>query len=490
MEDKLLDEMKDFISDAADVMSDADDDGLPFEPFDAFSTDPVEFGEMGRRMLDKVENIFDLTRMYNRHSGKYMKACTLLDRGIRMLASVCVTRSAMERSRFPLPELGQLTTGKLYRMASFNYRKLDTALTERLQKGNDLYPELTRMFFRYFNLLNRLRATELRIHKYYDKKYYGKEDFGPVIRGLAFSKKSWTRSDTSDKEEAPAFRSAPAFPVIKSEIGNQKSEISGQEPGIQNSEFRIQKSDGGTSAAESADIAAENGDQSSKSEIGNQKSETEDRIQNSEFRIQKSNGCTPPAEFVETAADNGDQSSNSEISGKWPVISGKERGIQNSEFGIQKSDGGTSAAESADIAAESGDQSSKSEIGNKKSEISGQGSVISGRETGIRDPGGGAPGAVRKTDSGSKGDEELSFIRGIRDMLSRRRVDKDAPPGTELRDTSGIVQDAVRRSGGKGHIQFTANEILALAADPYLDCFYPELSGQIRQAESEIRNQK
>ena len=383
MEDKLLDEMKDFISDAADVMSDADDDGLPFEPFDAFSTDPVEFGEMGRRMLDQVENIFDLTRMYNRHSGKYMQACTLLDRGIRMLASVCVTRSAMERSRFPLPELGQLTTGKLYRMASFNYRKLDTALTERLQKGNDLYPELTRMFFRYFNLLNRLRATELRIHKYYDKKYYGKEDFGPVIRGLAFSKKSWTRSDTSDKEEAPAFRSAPAFPVIKSEIRNTKLETDDR---IQNSEIRIQKSEGCAPAAES-------GDQSSKSEIGDQKSETEDRIQNSEI--------------------------------------------------------------------------------------------------GIQDPEGRATAAVRKTDSGSKGDEELSFIRGIREMLSRsRRAEKDAPPGTELRDTIGIVQDAVRRSGGNGHIQFTANEILALAADPYLDCFYPELAGQIRQAEREIRNQK
>ena len=53
--EKLLYEMKDFISENAAVTSDTDDDGLPFEPYDAFSTDPVEFGEMAERMLARVE---------------------------------------------------------------------------------------------------------------------------------------------------------------------------------------------------------------------------------------------------------------------------------------------------------------------------------------------------------------------------------------------------------------------------------------------------
>ncbi len=170
-DEKFLSEMNGFISENS-VSSCTDDDGLPFEPFDAFSTDPVEFGEMAERMLGKVENLFDLTRIYNRHSKKYLKAFGLLERGIRLLGSVCVTRTALKDHGRLLPELGQLTTAKLYGMASFNYRKLDTALSERLEQGNDLYPELTDALFRCFTLLGRLRATERKIHKYFTDKYH------------------------------------------------------------------------------------------------------------------------------------------------------------------------------------------------------------------------------------------------------------------------------------------------------------------------------
>ena len=77
MEEKLISEMNDFLS----ASSGTDDGDLPFEPLDAFSTDPVEFGEMAEHMLDKVENLFDLTRLFNRHSVKYLKAFALWKRG-------------------------------------------------------------------------------------------------------------------------------------------------------------------------------------------------------------------------------------------------------------------------------------------------------------------------------------------------------------------------------------------------------------------------
>ena len=110
--EKLLDEMDDFISENADVTSGADDDGLPFEPFDAFSTDPVEFEEMAERMLTKVENLFDLTRIYNLHSSGYLKAFALLERGIKQLGSVCITKAALREHNAALPELGQLDVSK------------------------------------------------------------------------------------------------------------------------------------------------------------------------------------------------------------------------------------------------------------------------------------------------------------------------------------------------------------------------------------------
>ena len=86
MEEKLYSEMNEFLS----ASSEPDEGDLPFEPLDAFSTEPVEFSEMAGDMLDKVENLFDLTRLYNRHSVKYLKAFALLEKGIRFLGSACV----------------------------------------------------------------------------------------------------------------------------------------------------------------------------------------------------------------------------------------------------------------------------------------------------------------------------------------------------------------------------------------------------------------
>ena len=180
MEEKLISEMNEFLS----ASSEPDEGDLPFEPLDAFSTEPVEFSEMAGDMLDKVENLFDLTRLYNRHSVKYLKAFALLEKGIRFLGSACVTKYAMGAHDYAFPELSQMTTQKLYRMASFNYRKLNTALTEKLQQQNDLYQELTDAFMRCFTLLNRLRATERKIHNWFSKKYFSQENLQQEILSL------------------------------------------------------------------------------------------------------------------------------------------------------------------------------------------------------------------------------------------------------------------------------------------------------------------
>ncbi len=236
--DGLFEEMSAFLSEDTAASEagtkDADDDGLPYESFEDFSTEPVEFSELAERMLQKVENLFDLTAVYNRHSEKYLKACVLLEKGIKFLGSACLTKIVLEHREYTFPELSQLSTMKLYRMASFNYRKLDAALTEKLEKGNDLYPELLDMEFRYFNLLRRLRSTETKIYNYHLKKYYGEENYDPVVAGNAFSKQSWTKGYTQDREEVPAFRSAPAFPIIfqnmKPEISGKRSTVSGGKP--------------------------------------------------------------------------------------------------------------------------------------------------------------------------------------------------------------------------------------------------------------------
>ena len=224
---KMIAEMNDFLADKAKAKS-ADDpkaeENLPFESIDSYSTDPVGFGEMSLRMLNKVEFVFDLAVKENRFSPKYLKRCTQLEKGIKYLGSLCVTKYALQTKGQTFPQLGQLSTEKLYCMTSHHFRKLDMAVTEYMFEHRDVPDKLFDMEMRYFNLLERLRSTEVKIEKFHDRYIFGPEDYSPIIHGMAFSGKNKSRSIHEKHDEAPAFRHAPAF----SAFGGKLSGISGQ----------------------------------------------------------------------------------------------------------------------------------------------------------------------------------------------------------------------------------------------------------------------
>ena len=191
---ELINEMNEFLSEDVNITA-SDDDALPYETLDDYSLDPIGFGEMTRKMLDQVDDIFALAVKYNRRSSQYLKLCMNLERGIKYLGSCCLTKYAMEvqNAKYTFPELGQLSTEKLYRMASFQFRKIDRALNEYKQEKHDIDDTLLDLQFRYFNLLQRLRSTEVKISNYRFNYYYGdKRNYDPIKHGLAFSEKSWT----------------------------------------------------------------------------------------------------------------------------------------------------------------------------------------------------------------------------------------------------------------------------------------------------------
>ena len=213
---KLIAEMDEFLTDDAQTCPAAaadPEDGLPFESIDSYSTNPIGFEAMSLKMLTKVEAVFDLAVLYNRHSSKYLKKCAQLEKGIKYLGTLCYTKHALERKKQTFPSLGQLSTEKLYCMASFHFEKLDRALSEYIEQKHEIDDALLDMQFRYFSLLERIRSTEVKLHKYDDCLYYGQENYDPVINGFAFSEKSWTKSCHDTEHEAPAFRHSPAFPL-------------------------------------------------------------------------------------------------------------------------------------------------------------------------------------------------------------------------------------------------------------------------------------
>ncbi len=216
--EELIHEINTVIASGAVNSGTEGDAALPFESLDDFSTDPVGFAEMSKRMLEKTELLFDLSAKYNRHSGDYLKICAFLEKGIKYLAGCFLTKIALERHNYSFPELGQLSTDKLYRMASFNFRKLDTALSEDIAKSGNITPELIGMELCYFNLLQRLRSTEVRIYHDIMKLRDGREDFSPFVHGTAFSEKSTVRKTTVKHCDPPSFRKAPAFSPMKDVI--------------------------------------------------------------------------------------------------------------------------------------------------------------------------------------------------------------------------------------------------------------------------------
>ena len=208
------------------------ENALPFETLDEYSTDPLQFADVTAKLFLKVSAVFDLAVKYNRHSSEYLKSCTQLEKGIKYLGSSCLQKYALEQKKHTFPELAKLNTTNLYIMASIHFQKIDRALTEYMEQKKAVDDALLDMEYRYYHLMERLRATEVKIRSYDHKLFYGQEDYKPVAHGLAFSEKSWTK-DLHKNDEPLAFQQARAFSV-NSEIRNQKSEI-----GSENEEGRL-----------------------------------------------------------------------------------------------------------------------------------------------------------------------------------------------------------------------------------------------------------
>ena len=222
----LMREMNTYLNQAESAQNDADT-ALPFESISDYLGDPTGFSDVTAKLWKKVSAVFDLAGTYNRHSSEYLKSLVQLEKGIKFLGSSCLQKHALEMKKYEFPELKQLNTTNLYTMAALHFNKLDRALTEYMDEHQNVDDGLLDMEYRFYNLMERIRATEVKIYNYRDNYYLGNGNSNPIIHGLAFSDKSWTKSQ-HEHDEPMAFQRAKAF-QFKSEIRNQKSEIaSGQ----------------------------------------------------------------------------------------------------------------------------------------------------------------------------------------------------------------------------------------------------------------------
>ena len=107
-------------------------------------------------------------------------------------------------------------------MVSFNIRKLNRTVNEKMSASDDVPAEWYDMFMRYVNLAERLKSSESKIYSCLD--IFGKGSDESICHALMFSENSRNRSYVKKHVKKPVFRTkAPAFPVMKDVIREEIS---------------------------------------------------------------------------------------------------------------------------------------------------------------------------------------------------------------------------------------------------------------------------
>ena len=105
--------------------------GYAFEPYDAFSTKPLEFTETALRLDIEAREMFAMLRTLNRHSPLFYKLSGEFEKILKLLGSCCITKAVLEKQENePFELLQDLTIDRLREMTAFNFRKCSAAFMD------------------------------------------------------------------------------------------------------------------------------------------------------------------------------------------------------------------------------------------------------------------------------------------------------------------------------------------------------------------------
>lgn len=189
---------------------------LPAEASDAFSDAPFEFEETAKNLWDDTQKAYYHSRTANRFSDEYLQLCTLLEKSIRELGSLCLTKAALEHKGQEFPKLSEMSIIELVKMVSFHLRKTHAAF-EGIYKDNSILGiTYLNWEFRWFTLGSRLKATEVKIQKIKD----GKIDVDDMLKENETFKGEPRTNDKPRENQPKSLRvNHDALPIIGSMAG-------------------------------------------------------------------------------------------------------------------------------------------------------------------------------------------------------------------------------------------------------------------------------
>lgn len=145
------------------IITDIKSHELPGESPDEFSNAPLEFTDSTKSLWDDTQIIYYHAAMENRFSENYLKLCGQLEKNIRRLGSLCLTKAVLERKGLNFPEISGLNILELVKMVSFHFRKCHAAFRGVYYDNNFIGMTYMSWEFTWFDLGNRLKATDDKI---------------------------------------------------------------------------------------------------------------------------------------------------------------------------------------------------------------------------------------------------------------------------------------------------------------------------------------
>ena len=157
--------MRSFRKANADKQPDTDPYGFKYEPFEAFSAEPLGFLETAMRLQTEALELFGAMGTANRHSPLYIRMCSQMEKLIAQLGSCCITKAVIEHEegeKFGF--LTDLTIKRLRKITGFNFRKCYQSFMESQTLGHFNAATLN-LSVRWAALDKRLIATAEKIEK-------------------------------------------------------------------------------------------------------------------------------------------------------------------------------------------------------------------------------------------------------------------------------------------------------------------------------------
>ena len=230
---KFLNETEKRSKRSGNSMSSEDEPNVYTESMSDFRLDPIEFEEVTSQVMERVDDVFDLTTRCNRFAPQFLTHCAELQAGIRYLAGAALTKTAFQDQHQEFPKLSQLSLNKLYMMTSWTFRKINAALDEQKQKTGTVTPGLWRAMLRTLSLLRRLKASEEKVYKHWWMENWSSDR---VTREKMLTPESSSRVFSRGDEETPVFRQSPAFSPLQGtaetvrEMKNEEGRRKAEEP--------------------------------------------------------------------------------------------------------------------------------------------------------------------------------------------------------------------------------------------------------------------